>query len=111
MQRHHALPGLAMCWAVALACDSAARSDFAWNGSVSEANGHPVTTNPPTPALPPGTIRATALWRAPADDVADWAEPSKVVHGAGRYFVIDRRSTRVHIVGSDGQLVKSFGKH
>ena len=110
MQRHRALPGLAMCWAVALACDTAPRSDFAWNGSVSEANGHPVTTNPPIPALPAGTIRATALWRAPAHDVAEWAEPSKVVHGAGRYFVIDRRSTRVHIVGSDGQLVKSFGK-
>jgi hypothetical protein len=51
-----------------------------------------------------------ALWRAPTADIADWAEPSRLAEGAGQYYVVDRRSTRVHIVGADGKFVKSFGK-
>ena len=101
---------LALCLATTLACSADETSDFAWEGSVTEADGRSTTSNPPTPALPAGTIRATLLWRAPADDVAEWAEPSRVVEGAGNYYVVDRRATRVHIVAADGKLVRSFGK-
>ena len=103
-------PVLALCVCAAFACSADSGSDFVWAGTVVETDGARTTTNPPTPALRPGTIQATSLWSAPTFDVVEWAEPSRVVEGAGSYYVVDRRSTRIHIVGSDGHLVKSFGK-
>ena len=101
---------LVVCLCAVLACSPDSASDFAWEGAVTDANGARTTTNPPTPALRPGTIQVTALWAAPTFDIVDWAEPSRVVEGAGSYYIVDRRSTRIHIVGSDGHLVTSFGK-
>ena len=106
--RRASVLGLYCC--VAAACSADSGSGFTWNGTLAESNGRRTITNPATPALPSGTIRATSLWRAPAADLADWAEPSRIAHGAGNYYDVDRRSTRVHVIASDGQLVKSFGK-
>ena len=103
-------PALILCLFAALACSTDSGTDFAWTGTVVDARGARTTTNPQTPALHSGTIQVTQLWSAPTFDVVDWAEPSRVVQGAGSYYVADRRSTRIHIVGSDGHVVKSFGK-
>src|SRR3712207_4571431 len=74
---------------IAGCADARGPDGLRWSGTVAVQDGLTLVTNPATPALAEGRVRIDSLWIAPTGDPPEWAAPTRIAGGQGRYFVLD----------------------
>ena len=109
-----ALPSLA---ALVVACSGGASDRLEWTGTRDTVGSIEVVKNPAAPLLDSARVRVEQMWIAPTagNDVepADtvWAEATALTVARDTVFVLDRMTSRVHVVrASDGRQVGAWGR-